>query len=131
MGYIYIYLVYTVSFGWITTMQNLNLKYYFYAYIDHIKNQNMWESDEMVIMTGHGEGDTHMKVPVGLITRSRAKKLRESLQVLVHAVKDQVGQPMMIEGLEHQDKTIYTLFQVSEVEENDFKVGHNVRVQDE
>ena len=55
----------------------------------------------MVITTGHGEGDTHMKVPVRLITRSHAKKLRDSLQVLAHAEKDQIGQPMMIEGLEH------------------------------
>ena len=41
-----------------------------------------------------------VKVPLGPMTRTRANKVKESLQALVRAVQDQVGVPRAIEGME-------------------------------
>ena len=57
--------------------------------------------------------DQVVKVPSGQLTRSRARNLKEPLQALVCAVQDRVGcNTRSIEGLQHEESTFYTLFQV-------------------
>ena len=50
------------------------------------------------------------------MTRAHAKKLKESLQVLVHTVHDQVAQASVIEGLKDDGQTLYTLLEIHENE---------------
>lgn len=40
-----------------------------------------------------------VKVPLGPMTRARAKRLNETLQTLVHAARESSGEPKAIEGL--------------------------------
>ena len=50
-----------------------------------------------------------VKVPLGPVTRARAKKMKEALQLLVQAVQAQVGRPRSIEGLAYEDERQITL----------------------
>lgn len=51
-----------------------------------------------------------VKVPLGPLTRARAKHMREALQTLVRAVQASVGEPRTIEGLNESRQV--TLLQV-------------------
>ena len=66
---------------------------------------------------GYQEQD--IRVPSGPITRARAKKMHESLQALVCAVQERIGDDLkIIEGLENEDSTIYILLQVEDSSED-------------
>ena len=48
-----------------------------------------------------------VKVPLGPMTRARAKRLNETLQTLVRAIRESSGKPKAIEGLnETRDITL-------------------------
>ena len=53
-----------------------------------------------------------VKVPVGLITRSCAKKSKDSLMALVRVVQDQEGTFKFIEGVELERQPMKTLIYV-------------------
>ena len=55
-----------------------------------------------------------VRVPLGPVTRARAKLFKESLQALVRIVQDQHGVHRDIEGLERDNQVIYTLIQAHE-----------------
>ena len=55
-----------------------------------------------------------IKVPLGPVTRVRAKRLREAFQGLVREVQSQEVVPKVIEGLEHDDLKLIYLVQVKE-----------------
>ena len=66
----------------------------------------------------NGDHDQVIQVPLGPVTRARAKKMRESLQALVCTIQERIGDDLKtIEGLENEDSTIYTLLQVDEPSE--------------
>ena len=73
--------------------------------------QEEWRDEGLkAVQTSH---DQFVLVPNGPLTRSRTKKLKEPLQALVCAVQDRVGcNTRSIEGLQHEESTFYTLFQV-------------------
>ena len=52
-----------------------------------------------------------VRVPLGPVTRARAKQFKESLQTLVRNVQDQQGVHRTIEGLESDNQVVYTLLQ--------------------
>ena len=52
-----------------------------------------------------------VRLPLGLVTRARAKVFKESLQGLVRMVRDQHGVHWDIEGLEGDKQIIYTMMQ--------------------
>ena len=56
-----------------------------------------------------------MKVPIGIVTRARARGLKESLQMLVRAVQKQVGGPQAIEGLLDDERAMVNVIQVVDV----------------
>ena len=60
----------------------------------------------------HGSSNSVQVVSSGLMTKARAKKLKESMQALVCDVQDQVGHANDIPGLENEDYTLYSLIQV-------------------
>ena len=71
---------------------------------------------------GHhtADHDTSSGVQVvlgGPMTRARGKKLKESMQALVCAIHDRVGHANVIQGLEEEETTRYTLIQVIESSE--------------
>ena len=56
------------------------------------------------------EGDIQVeqvKVPLGPMTRARAKRLSEALQTLVRAVRESNGEPKAIEGLNEAREVIF------------------------
>ena len=60
-----------------------------------------------------------VQAPLGLVTRARDKKVCESVQALVCTIQERVGDDLkIIEGLENEDSTIYTLLQVEESSED-------------
>ena len=66
----------------------------------------------------NGDQDQVIRVPSGLITRARAKKMRKSLQALVCTIQERIGDDLKVnEGLENENSTIYTLLQVDEPSE--------------
>ncbi|XP_071916229.1 uncharacterized protein [Coffea arabica] len=66
----------------------------------------------------NGDHDQVIQVPLGPVTRARAKKMRESLQALVCTIQERIGDDLKtIEGLENEDSTIHTLLQVDEPSE--------------
>ncbi|XP_071939958.1 uncharacterized protein [Coffea arabica] len=66
----------------------------------------------------NGEQEQVIRVPSSPIIRARAKKIRESLQALVCTIQERIGDDLkIIEGLENEDSTIYTLLQVEESSE--------------
>ena len=67
----------------------------------------------------NGGQEQVIRVPSGPITRARAKKMRDSLQALVCIIQERVRDDLkIIEGLENEDSTIYTLLQVEESSED-------------
>ena len=58
--------------------------------------------------------DDQVRVPLGPVTRARAKHFKESLQTLVRNVQDQQGVHRNIEGLEVATRFSYTLIQANE-----------------
>ena len=66
----------------------------------------------------NGDHDQVIQVPLGPVTRARAKKMRESLQALLCTIQERIGDDLKtIEGLENEDSIIYTLLQVDEPSE--------------
>ena len=59
-------------------------------------------------------GHDPVRVPLGPVTRARAKRFKEALQALVRAVQDQQGGQRVIEGLEGDNQVIYTMIQAHE-----------------
>ena len=55
-----------------------------------------------------------VRVPLGPVTRARAKKMREELQGLVREVQSQEIVPKVIEGLEHEGSKVVHVIQVKE-----------------
>ena len=55
-----------------------------------------------------------VRVPLDPVTRARAKHFKESLQTLVRNVQDQQGVHRDIEGLEGDNKVVYTMIQAHE-----------------
>ena len=53
-------------------------------------------------------------MPLGPVTRARAKKMREELQELVREVQSQVIIPKTIEGLEHEGTKVVHVVQIQE-----------------
>ena len=51
------------------------------------------------------------------MTRARAKEFRESFQVLVRDVQDQVGDIRVIQEVDQDETTLYTLIQVIDTSE--------------
>ena len=45
-----------------------------------------------------------VKVPLGPVTRARAKRMKDALQLLIKTVQEQVGRPKSIEGLAYEDE---------------------------
>ena len=64
--------------------------------------------------TSLGLRNDPVRVPLGPVTRARAKLFKESLQALVRVVQDQHGVHKDIEGLEKDNQAIYTLVQAHE-----------------
>ena len=58
-----------------------------------------------------GPPNDPVRVPLGLVTRARAKLFMESLQGLVRMVQDQHGVHRDIEGQEGYKQIIYTMIQ--------------------
>mgnify|MGYP001585315373 CR=1 FL=1 len=54
------------------------------------------------------------RVPLGPVTHAWAKLFKESFQVLVRVVQDQHGVHKDIEGLERDNRAIYTMIQAHE-----------------
>ena len=48
-----------------------------------------------------------VKVPLGPMTRARAKRLSEALQTLVRAARESSGEPKAIEGLNEAREVIF------------------------
>ena len=63
------------------------------------------------VCTSLGPRNDPVRVPLGPVTRSRAKLFKESLQALVRVVQDQHGVHKDIEGLEKDHWANYTLIQ--------------------
>ena len=55
-----------------------------------------------------------VRVPLGPVTRARAKRFKESLQTLVRNVQDQQGVHRNIEGLDGDNQVVYTMIQTHE-----------------
>ena len=60
----------------------------------------------------HGSSNDQVLVPVGPITRARAKKLKEQLNTLVHVVRESIEGSKMVEDLNQEEHSIVTLLQV-------------------
>ena len=60
-------------------------------------------------MCTNEDGDEQVQVPLGPVTRVRAKRFKESLQTLVRNVQDQQEVHKNIEGLEVANQVIYTM----------------------
>ena len=58
--------------------------------------------------------DEHVRVPLGPVTRARAKQFKESLQTLVHNIQDEQGAHRNLEGLEDAKQVVYTMIQAHE-----------------
>ena len=67
-----------------------------------------------------GDGDEQVRVPLGPVTRARAKRFKESLQALVRNVQDQQGVHRNIEGLEVANQVVYTMIQAHLIQSLDF-----------
>ncbi|XP_027169446.1 uncharacterized protein LOC113769177 [Coffea eugenioides] len=59
--------------------------------------------------------DDHVRVPLDPVTHARAKRFKESLQVLVQSVQDQQGVHRNIEGLDVANRVVYILIQAHEM----------------
>ena len=55
-----------------------------------------------------------IRVPLGPVTRARAKKMREELQGLVREIQGQEIVPKVIEGLEHEGMKVIHVVHVKE-----------------
>ena len=53
--------------------------------------------------------DDLVRVPLGPVTRARAKRFKESFQALVQNVQNQQGVHRNIEGLEGDNRVVFTL----------------------
>ena len=65
-------------------------------------------------MCRNEDGYEQVQVPLGPITRVRAKRFKESLQTLVWNVQDQQDVHKNIKGLEVPNQVIYTMIWVHE-----------------
>ena len=59
-----------------------------------------------------------VKVPLGPVTRARAKRMKDALQLLIKTVQEQVGRPKSIEGLAYEDERQIILLEASFKEGN-------------
>ena len=66
------------------------------------------------VLDSRSNDDDQVRVPLGPVTRARAKRFKESLQALVRSVQDQQGVHKNIEGLEDAKQVVYTLIQTHE-----------------
>ena len=55
-----------------------------------------------------------IRVPLGPVTRARAKRFKESLQTLVLNVQNQQGVHRSIESLDGDNQVVYTMIQAHE-----------------
>ncbi|XP_027181884.1 protein root UVB sensitive 1, chloroplastic-like [Coffea eugenioides] len=66
------------------------------------------------VCTGLSPSNDPVRVPLGPVTRARAKRFKESLQAIVRSVQDQQGVHRDIEGLEGDNQVVYTMIQAHE-----------------
>mgnify|MGYP004716173859 CR=1 FL=1 len=61
------------------------------------------------------------------MTRARAKKLKESMQSLVCAIHDRVGHANIIQGLEEEETTRYTVIKSSSQVRQSWKIRTKIK----